>query len=138
MLAGSGSGGDQVATAVQDDGQAAGPTVTRMPLGAQLRRLPRRKGIRRDDPGSTRRGSDAKRSRMEVGRVGFKERDVMDLLTLYGVTDEHERVEMLVLARNANTPGWWHRYGDLLPTWFQSYLGLEAAAALIRTYEVQF
>ena len=38
----------------------------------------------------------------------------------------------------ANTPGWWHRYGDVLPTWFQSYLGLEAAAALIRTYEVQF
>ena len=38
----------------------------------------------------------------------------------------------------ANTPGWWHRYGDVLPNWFQSYLGLEAAASLIRTYEVQF
>jgi hypothetical protein len=45
---------------------------------------------------------------------------------------------LLELAKNANTPGWWHRDGDILPSWFQSYLGLEAAAALIRTYEVQF
>ena len=42
------------------------------------------------------------------------------------------------MARDANNPGWWHRYGDVLPNWFQSYLGLEAAAAVIRTYEVQF
>jgi hypothetical protein len=44
----------------------------------------------------------------------------------------------MVLARDANVPGWWHRYGDVLPGWFQSYLGLEAAASVIRTYEVQF
>ncbi|TDB83261.1 transcriptional regulator, partial [Micromonospora fluostatini] len=74
----------------------------------------------------------------ELGRVGFKERDVSDLLTLYGVKDPHERESLLKLARDANNPGWWHRYGDVLPTWFQSYLGLEAAAALIRSYEVQF
>ncbi|HWB36346.1 MAG TPA: DUF5753 domain-containing protein, partial [Rugosimonospora sp.] len=59
-------------------------------------------------------------------------------LTLYGVDDEEERNRLLALAREANTPGWWHRFGDVLPSWFQSYLGLEAAAALIRTYEVQF
>jgi hypothetical protein len=75
---------------------------------------------------------------MELGRVGFKERDVADLLTLYGVTDGGEREALLSLAREANNPGWWHRYGDILPPWFQSYLGLEAAASLIRTYEVQF
>jgi hypothetical protein len=75
---------------------------------------------------------------MELGRVGFKERDVADLLTLYGVTEDHERDALLKLARDANSPGWWHRYGDVLPSWFQSYLGLEAAAALIRSYEVQF
>jgi hypothetical protein len=75
---------------------------------------------------------------MELGRVGFKERDVADLLTLYGVTEEKERDALLMLAREANTPGWWHRYSDVMPSWFQSYLGLESAAALIRTYEVQF
>jgi hypothetical protein len=75
---------------------------------------------------------------MELGRVSFKERDVADLLTLYGVTDEQEREALFSLTRQANSPGWWHRYGDVLPSWFQPYLGLEAAASLIRTYEVQF
>ena len=75
---------------------------------------------------------------MELGRVGFKERDIADLLSLYGVNDEDERERLLALASQANTPGWWHRYGDVLPSWFQSYLGLEASAALIRSYEVQF
>ncbi len=84
------------------------------------------------------RASESKISRMELGRVSFKERDVADLLTLYGVTDEEEREAWLTLARQANTPGWWQREGDILPSWFQPYLGLEAAAVLIRTYEVQF
>ena len=121
-----------------DGGPPAGPIVTRMLLGAQLRRLREAKGITRKDAGYAIRGSEAKISRLELGRVSFKERDVVDLLTLYDVTDERERDEALSLMRNANAPGWWYRYNDLLPTWFQSYLGLEAAASLIRTYEVQF
>jgi hypothetical protein len=74
---------------------------------------------------------------MELGRVGFKERDVSDLLTLYGVDDPEERGSLLQLAKEANTPGWWHRYGDVLPGWFETYLGLEGAASLLRTFEVQ-
>jgi hypothetical protein len=109
-----------------------------MLLGVQLRRLREARGISREDAGYAIRGSESKISRMELGRVGFKERDVMDLLSMYGVEDERERTEMVLLVRNANTPGWWHRYNDLLPSWFQSYLGLEAAASLIRTYEIQF
>ncbi|HEX5596725.1 MAG TPA: helix-turn-helix transcriptional regulator [Micromonosporaceae bacterium] len=109
-----------------------------MLLGAQLRRLREAKGVGRDEAGWEIRASESKISRMELGRVGFKERDVADLLTLYGVTDIAEREAMLTLARQANNPGWWHRYGDVLPQWFQSYLGLETAASLIRTYEVQF
>src|SRR5690349_24076533 len=75
---------------------------------------------------------------MELGRVSFKERDVADLLSMYGVGNVAEREALLGLARQANNPGWWHHYGDILPSWFQSYLGLEAAASLIRTYEIQF
>ncbi|MBL6276412.1 helix-turn-helix domain-containing protein [Micromonospora fiedleri] len=121
-----------------EEGPAAGPTVLRMLLGAQLRRLRESRGVTRESAGWEIRSSESKISRMELGRVGFKERDVADLLTLYGVTDEQERAALLKLARDANNPGWWHRYGDVLPSWFQSYLGLEAAAALIRSYEVQF
>ncbi|MEW2383945.1 helix-turn-helix transcriptional regulator [Micromonospora sp. NPDC047707] len=121
-----------------EGGPATGPTVLRMLLGAQLRRLRESSGVTREGAGWEIRASESKISRMELGRVGFKERDVADLLTLYGVAEPQEREALLKLARDANSPGWWHRYGDVLPSWFQAYLGLEAAASLIRTYEVQF
>src|SRR5690349_13339488 len=109
-----------------------------MQLGARLRSLRQAKGITRDQAGWAIRGSESKISRMELGRVAFKERDVTDLLRLYGIEDESEHARLLALAREANTPGWWHAYGDVLTTWFQNYLDLEQAAELIRTYEVQF
>ncbi|MGH3912652.1 MAG: helix-turn-helix domain-containing protein, partial [Pseudonocardiaceae bacterium] len=115
-----------------------GPTVLRIVLGAQLRRLREGLGITRHAAGHVIRASDAKISRLELGRVGFKERDVADLLTLYGVTDEQRRAEFLTLARQANAPGWWHQYGDVLSSWFEVYLGLEQATSRIRTYEAQF
>jgi hypothetical protein len=127
----------EVSVGQQAEG-GSGPTVLRILLGAQLRRLREGSGISREDAGWEIRASGSKISRMELGRVSFKERDVADLLTLYGVTNEQEREALFSLARQANSPGWWHRYGDVLPNWFQPYLGLEAAASLIRTYEVQF
>jgi transcriptional regulator with XRE-family HTH domain len=127
-----------VATEQQGSGPTGGPTVLRIMLGTQLRRLREAKGITRQDAGYLIRASESKISRMELGRVGFKGRDIADLLTLYGITDRHERAALLALARQANTPGWWQRDGDILPSWFATYLGLEEAATLIRTYEVQF
>jgi hypothetical protein len=115
-----------------------GSTVRRIMLGSQLRSLREAAEITREDAGYTIRASGSKISRMELGRFSFKERDVLDLLTLYGVTDEQERAALLALAREANTPGWWHRYSDVLPSWFQVYVGLEGAATLIRSYEIQF
>ncbi|SEG92553.1 Helix-turn-helix domain-containing protein [Thermomonospora echinospora] len=115
-----------------------GPTALRIALGAQLRRLREARGLSTEEAGYAIRGSHSKISRMENGRVGFKERDVADLLTLYGVRDADERTALLGLVHQANTPGWWHQYGDVLPDWFQVYIGLEQAASLIRTYEVQF
>ena len=115
----------------------SGPTVLRILLGSQLRRLREAKGVTRDDAGYTIRASGSKISRMELGRVSFKERDVEDLLDLYGV-DEEEAQALIALARQANSPGWWHKYSDVLPDWFQVYVGLEEAALLIRLYEVQF
>jgi transcriptional regulator with XRE-family HTH domain len=118
--------------------RAGGPTVQRLVLGGQLHKLRESRGISAEQAADAIRGSHSKISRMEHGRVGFKERDVSDLLTLYGVTDGEERAALLNLAREANTPGWWHAYADILPTWLEAYVGLEAAASVIRTYEVQF
>jgi transcriptional regulator with XRE-family HTH domain len=116
----------------------AGPTAVRMLLGSQLRRLREAAGITPDRAGYSIRASRSKISRMEHGRVSFKIRDIADLLTLYGVTDEQVRAGVLSLAAQANTQGWWAQYGDILPDWFEVYLGLEAAASLIRTFEIQF
>ena len=127
-----------MSTAHPNGGSAGGPTVRRLQLGARLRSLREAKGVTRDQAGWAIRASESKISRMELGRVSFKERDVSDLLTLYGVDDEAEHTRLLSMAREANTPGWWHSYGDLLASWFQNYLDLEQAAELIRTYEVQF
>ena len=115
-----------------------GPIARRMQLGARLRHLREAKGLTREQAGWAIRGSDSKISRMELGRVGFKERDVTDLLLLYGIDDEREHERLRTMTREANAPGWWHPYNDLLPAWFQNYLGLEEAATYIRTYEVQF
>jgi transcriptional regulator with XRE-family HTH domain len=103
------------------DVPGGGPTVLRMMLGAQLRRLRDLAGITREDAGEAIRGSHAKISRLELGRVGF-----------------NDRAPLLALARRANEPGWWHKYGDLLPSWFETYVGLEQAATQVRTYEPQF
>ena len=117
--------------------RAGGPTVQRLVLGSQLHRLRESRGITAEQAAAAIRGSHSKISRMEHGRVGFKERDVGDLLTLYGVLDGEERAALLNLAREANTPGWWHAYSDIVPAWLEPYVGLEAAASVIRTYQIQ-
>ena len=114
-----------------------GPTALRIVLGTQLRRLREARGITAGAAGQAIRASHAKISRMELGRVGFRDRDVTDLLTFYGVTDEQERGAFLTLVRQANVPGWWHQYSDIVPSWFEIYLGLEQASSVIRTYQPQ-
>ncbi len=117
---------------------ASGPTALRIALGSQLRRLREAHGITCEAAGQVIRASASKISRVEHGRVSMKQRDLADLLTLYGVTGEAERADVLRLAREAARPGWWHQYGEILPGWFEFYVGLESAASRIRTYEMQF
>jgi transcriptional regulator with XRE-family HTH domain len=118
--------------------QSHGPTVRRMLVGSQLRRLRLEKGLTREEAGEAIRASEWKIHRLENGQVGFKERDVADLLALYGITDADEVASLVTMAMEANEPGWWHRFGDVLPQWFRTYVDLEQAASLIRTYEGQF
>jgi hypothetical protein len=112
--------------------------VLRMLLGAQLRRLREHASITRDDAGYHIRASGSKISRMELGRVSFKERDVTDLLEYYGVTDLAEKEKLVQLTREANATPWYQKFQDVVPDWFHVYVGLEEAAQLIRVYEVQF
>lgn len=113
------------------------PTVLKILLGAQLRRLRETAGVSRDDAGYHIRASGSKISRLELGRVSFKERDVSDLLDLYHVAGE-QKDQLVQLTREANATPWWQKYREVVPDWFQVYVGLEEAATLIRVYEVQF
>ncbi len=131
------TGGSHVRSMLEPPG-GGGPTVLRLLLGAQLRRLRESQRISLEDAGNVIRASHSKMSRLELGRVGFKDRDICDLLTHYGVTDEQERDALRALARKASSQGWWHDYSEILPTWFEAYVGLEEAATRIRAYEIQF
>ena len=135
------SGNGEAASPAPDlalPGARSGPTALRMALGAQLRRLREASDLTTGDAAEAIRATHSKISRMERGRSAARQRDVADLLTLYGVTDEVERERLLTLTRQAAAPGWWQQYNDLLPRWFELYIGLEKAASIIRTYEVQF
>jgi transcriptional regulator with XRE-family HTH domain len=109
-----------------------------MLIGSQLRRLREERGLTRAEAGDRIRASESKISRMELGRVGFKPRDVEDLLTRYGMAHGPEREALLAMVSQANSSGWWQPYHDVTPNWFSRYLGLEATATRIRTYEAQF
>jgi transcriptional regulator with XRE-family HTH domain len=110
----------------------------RLLLGAQLRFFREAAGITPEQAGYEIRASRSKISRMETGHVGFKTRDINDLLDLYGVTDQQERSRILSIAAQAGEPDWWTSYSDVLPGWFENYLGLESVAATIRSFEIQF
>jgi hypothetical protein len=114
------------------------PTARRIVLGSQLRRLREAAEISRGEAGYHIRGSESKISRMELGRVGFKERDIADLLSMYGVTDPAMIEEFLTMVKESNNPGWWQRYGEVIPNWLTDFVGLEESASRIQTYELQF
>jgi hypothetical protein len=116
----------------------AGPSVRRLILGNQLRRLRERSGISCAEAGYSIRGSASKISRMETGRISFKDRDVEDLLTLYGLSDPIERAQLLSLVAQTKQTGWWHRFNEQMPKWFEDYVGLEEAASRIQSWELQF
>jgi transcriptional regulator with XRE-family HTH domain len=114
------------------------PAVLRILLGAQLRRLREAKRITLEEAGNVIRASHSKMSRLESGRVAFKDRDIVDLFIHYGVTDQAQIQTLRGVAIRANSRGWWQDYSDVLPPWFEEYISLEEAAVQIRGYEVQF
>ncbi|MGH3253589.1 MAG: helix-turn-helix domain-containing protein [Trebonia sp.] len=136
MMSTMGPGGEEPFSGLEDASVDA--TVLRMLLGSQLRRFREAAGVTPEQAGFEIRGSRSKISRLENGRVKLKNRDVTDLLTFYGVTDEGVRLRFLALAEQSNMPDWWARYSDITPDWFETYLGLEAAATTIRSFELQF
>ncbi|MFA3841700.1 helix-turn-helix domain-containing protein [Streptomyces aureus] len=113
------------------------PTVGQVVLGRRLQDLRERAGLKREEAAKILRVAPATVRRMEMAEVGLKIPYLQLLLKSYGVTDE-EADAFVMLAEEANKPGWWQRFHDILPGWFSMYVSLEGAASLIRSYEPHF
>jgi transcriptional regulator with XRE-family HTH domain len=113
------------------------PTVGQVVLGKRLQDLRERAGLKREEAAKVLRVAAGTIRRMETAEVALKIPYVQLLLGAYGVTEEESR-HFIELAEEANKPGWWQRFHDVLPGWFSMYVSLEGAAALIRAYEPQF
>ncbi|MBG0819410.1 helix-turn-helix domain-containing protein [Planomonospora sp. ID91781] len=113
------------------------PTARRRRLGIELRRLREASGLNGTEVAATLGWSATKVSRIETGRVSVHHGDVSDLLDHYKVNDDVLRRELVALARESRQKGWWHRHRDTMKAGFDSYIGFEADAEAIRTYEVQ-
>ncbi|WP_432189976.1 helix-turn-helix domain-containing protein [Streptomyces sp. Tue6028] len=116
------------------------PTLLKMLVGVQLAGIREDAGLSQDQAAREIGFSPAKLSRIEAGkgRRPPTERDVQALLNLYR-TGEHETSILLQLLGRAGEPGWWQRYDKrLMPEWFDRLVGLQEAAAAIRTFEIQY
>ncbi|MFC8127556.1 helix-turn-helix domain-containing protein [Streptomyces sp. NPDC057302] len=113
------------------------PTVGQVVLGRRLQDLRERAGLKREEAARILRVAPATVRRMEMAEVALKIPYLQLLLKSYGVADD-EADAFVTLAEEANKPGWWQRFHDILPGWFSMYVSLEGAAALIRSYEPHF
>ncbi|WP_030784049.1 helix-turn-helix domain-containing protein [Streptomyces sp. NRRL S-920] len=113
------------------------PTVGQVVLGRRLQDLRESAGLKREEAAKILRVAPATVRRMETAEVALKIPYLQLLLKAYGVSDD-EADAFVTLAEEANKPGWWQRFHDILPGWFSMYVSLEGAASLIRSYEPHF
>ncbi|MER5180722.1 helix-turn-helix transcriptional regulator [Streptomyces sp. NPDC002896] len=113
------------------------PTVGQVVLGRRLQDLRERAGLKREEAARVLRVAPATVRRMETAEVALKIPYLQLLLKSYGVPDG-EADAFVTLAEEANRPGWWQRFHDILPGWFSMHVSLEGAASLIRSYEPHF
>jgi transcriptional regulator with XRE-family HTH domain len=110
------------------------PTVRKRRLRAEMQRLRKESGKSAEEAAKFAGVAVATIYRIEAGTHAPKPADIMALCKLYGV--DEARTEVLVtLARQSRQRGWWQRYGDTIPAWFEGYVGLEEEACVIRSYD---
>ncbi|WP_225831423.1 helix-turn-helix transcriptional regulator [Streptomyces sp. NK08204] len=113
------------------------PTVGQVVLGRRLLDLRERAGLKREEAARVLRVAPATVRRMEMAEVALKIPYLQLLLKAYGIPEDEAEL-FVQIAEEANKPGWWQRFHDILPGWFSMYVSLEGAASLIRSYEPHF
>jgi transcriptional regulator with XRE-family HTH domain len=116
---------------------SSSPTVRRRRLAAELHRLRQASKLTIDQVAETLEWSSGKVSKIENARVSVLPRDARKLLEVYGIIEGPERELLLSLARDSRQRGWWQQYGEAVPEWFATYVGLEAEASAISIYRAE-
>jgi transcriptional regulator with XRE-family HTH domain len=115
---------------------ATGPTVRRRRLGTELRRLRDSSGYKLEEVAAELGVAPSTLSRIETGKAPTKSAYLSQMLEMYGVNDSFQRQVLVDMAREGHRKGWWAAYDDVLPSGFDTYVGLEAETAAIRSYEI--
>ncbi|MGC4768657.1 helix-turn-helix domain-containing protein [Micromonospora sp. DT44] len=112
----------------------AGSSIPRRQLGRYLKQGREEAGLSLEVAGEALEWSRSTMYRIEGGGSAVKARDVMAMCVLYGMSAEMTSA-LIALAAETKANGWWHAYGDTLPTWFELYVGMESAASRLRHWE---
>ncbi|NUP41514.1 MAG: helix-turn-helix domain-containing protein [Streptomyces sp.] len=118
-------------------GGPSAPTVLRMILSRRLQERRQEAGLSLEQAARTLRVKPLTIRRLEKAEVALKPLYVEKLLQTYGAGPQ-EIEEFCALAEQANEPGWWYPYRDVLPSWFKAYVSLETGAKALRTYEPHY
>lgn len=111
------------------------PTVRHRRLLQELRQLRGAAGLKQEEVAAHMDWSTSRMTKVEGGTLRISVNDVRAMLQLYGLRDGAKYEALLQLAKQAKERGWWHAYSDVIPQWFQVYVGLEAEASSLRNYE---
>jgi transcriptional regulator with XRE-family HTH domain len=113
-----------------------GPTVRRRRLGAELRRLREANSLKLEEVAEQLGLAPSTLSRIETGKAPTKTAYLTTMLGMYGIDDPAVRKVLVDMAREGHRKGWWSIYDDVLPSGFDIYVGLEAEASGLRSYEI--
>jgi transcriptional regulator with XRE-family HTH domain len=116
---------------------SSSPTVRRRRLATELHRLRQASKLTIEQVAEALEWSTGKVSKIENARVSVLPRDARKLLDTYGITEGEERELLLQLARESRERGWWQQYGEAIPDWFATYVGLEAEASTLSAYQAE-
>ncbi|MFY1687906.1 helix-turn-helix domain-containing protein [Plantactinospora sp. WMMB782] len=112
----------------------SGSSVPRRQLGRHLRIAREQAGLGLEAASQELEVSRTTMYRIESGGTSVRKADVLAMCTTYGVSNEMTEA-LIGLATQTKAAGWWHSYGDAIPSWFELYVGLEAAASRLRHWE---
>lgn len=116
------------------EGTTTGSTVPRRQLGRYLRELRNQVRLPVRAAATQLEWSEAKIWRIETGQTSLRSLDVEAMCRIYGAPPDVTEA-LMGLAKETKARGWWHSYGDVIPEYFDVYVGLEEAASRFAWYE---